>query len=174
MQPRLSVTCRNWGSLCFMITAGFLSAGCPDDMQNQPAFTSQEAPRRHSPEGSVPQMTARSRVIVPSVAHGQASQGARLFAINCAHCHGQTGAGDGPVAGFLPELPANLHAPAVQQKPDAELYEIVTKGEHAMPAFEKFLSPDERWALVSFLRSLEDQTASSHRLRNQSGGNPER
>jgi len=139
-------------------------------MRHQPAFTSQEAPRRHSPEGSVPQVTARSQISVPPAPHGQTTQGARLFAVNCAHCHGDEGIGNGPVAGYLPELPTNLQAPIVQLKPDVVLYAIVTHGMDAMPAFEKFLSSGERWALVSFLRSFKDHAASSHASAQGSAG----
>jgi len=72
--------------------------------------------------------------------------------------------GDGAVAGYLPDLPANLQASAVQQKPDDALYGIVTNGEKVMPAFRMFLSSEERWALVSFLRSLPDHAPSSDSL----------
>jgi cytochrome c553 len=153
--------CRSSLSLCLVLCAGVVSGGCPNDMREQPSFSYQEAPRRHSPPGSIPQLTPFSHVASP-VSLRKVMPPAQLFAINCEHCHGQDGTGDGPVAGYLPELPANLHAPEIQKKPEAELFKVVTHGEHAMPAFEQFLSEDERWALVSFIKSFDEKVLSSN------------
>ncbi|WP_238364292.1 c-type cytochrome [Mesobacterium pallidum] len=38
----------------------------------------------------------------------EAGEGARLYAENCAMCHGATGQGDGPLAGEMSPPPANL------------------------------------------------------------------
>ncbi len=152
---------RQFLSLCGILCAGVVLGGCPNDMREQPSFSYQEAPRRHSPPGSIPQLTPFSHVASPG-SREEVKPAVQLFAINCEHCHGQDGTGDGPVAGFLPELPANLHAPEIQEKPEAELFKVVTHGEHAMPAFEQFLSEDERWALVSFIKSFDEKVASSN------------
>lgn len=157
MKQNVLAGCRTCLSVGLVISAGFLSWGCPKDMEEQPSFSYQEAPRLHSPQGSIPQdgpSSFRTSLV-------QANDGAHLFSINCSHCHGPEGMGDGPVAGFLPELPANLHAPAVQRKLDDELYAIVTNGEKVMPAFDKFLTREERWTLVSFVRSLADSSSST-------------
>ncbi|MDR4493464.1 MAG: cytochrome c [Nitrospirales bacterium] len=142
---------------CMIIGTGLLFVGCSRDMEEQPSYSFQEAPRLHSPQASVPQSgPAYSRRSTQMI-----SQGQELFSINCSHCHGKHGTGDGAVAGYLPDLPANLQAPAIQQQPDAELYGIVTNGQNVMPAFDRFLSDEDRWILVSFLRSLESQDLSS-------------
>jgi mono/diheme cytochrome c family protein len=162
-------------SLCLVWCAGVVLGGCPSDMREQPSFSYQEAPRRHSPPESIPQLTPFSHVVSPASLQ-EVTPGAQLFGINCQHCHGQDGTGDGPVAGFLPELPANLHAPEIQKKSEAELFKVVTHGEHAMPAFEKFLSEDERWAVVSFVKALVKKNESSdHMTRNigSDGGRPD-
>lgn len=156
MKQNVFAGCPTCLSGVLVISAGFLLWGCPKDMEEQPSFSYQESPRLHSPQGSIPQVWPRSF----QTSLEQANNGAQLFSINCSHCHGPQGMGDGPVAGFLPELPANLHAPAVQQKPDDELYGIVTHGEKVMPAFDKFLTREERWTLVSFVRSLVDSPSS--------------
>lgn len=142
---------------CMLVCAGVVLGGCPSDMREQPSFSYQEAPRLHSPQGSLPQVTSFSNSRISPTPKKTEQSGARLFAINCEHCHGPEGTGDGPVAGFLPELPANLQAPAVQQKSEAELYDIVTHGQKVMPAFARFLSREERWVLVTFMKSLDVQ-----------------
>lgn len=155
---------RSYRFLIWMLLAGLFLWGCSEDMEEQPSFSHQEAPRVHSPPESSPNMAPFSLATSPLEQTNNPLDGARLFAINCAHCHGQQGMGDGPVAGYLPDLPPNLHASAVQQKPDEGLYTIVTHGENVMPAFEPFLSQEERWALVAFLRTFSDHAPSASLL----------
>ena len=87
-------------------------------------------------------------------------QGAALFAANCASCHGETGAGDGPLADSLPAPPANftVHVPF---HPDGVLYAWITDGIRGtgMPAWSPQLSDQERWDLVNFLRANFDVAA---------------
>ncbi|WNM56582.1 c-type cytochrome [Candidatus Nitrospira allomarina] len=155
---------RSFRILGWITLAGLFLWGCSEDMEEQPSFSYQEAPRVHSPPESSPNMTPFSLTTSPREQTKESTDGARLFAINCAHCHGEQGMGDGPVAGYLPDLPPNLHASAVQQKPDEMLYTIVTHGENVMPAFEPFLSQEERWALVAFLRTFSDHAPSASLL----------
>jgi mono/diheme cytochrome c family protein len=83
-------------------------------------------------------------------------QGASLYAVNCAVCHGETGEGDGPGADGLEQKPADLHEAHVQENSDGALFYIVSHGrpDTPMPAWDNVLSEDERWHLVNFLRTL--------------------
>ena len=87
-------------------------------------------------------------------------RGAALFAANCASCHGETGAGDGPLAGSLPAPPANftVHVPF---HPDGVLYAWISDGIRGtgMPAWSPQLSDQQRWDLVNFLRTSFDPAA---------------
>ncbi len=87
-------------------------------------------------------------------------RGAVLFAANCASCHGETGAGDGPLADSLPAPPANftVHVPF---HPDGVLFAWITDGIRGtgMPAWSPQLSDQERWDLVNFLRANFDIAA---------------
>ncbi|MYJ57613.1 MAG: cytochrome c [Chloroflexi bacterium] len=87
-------------------------------------------------------------------------RGAALFAANCASCHGETGAGDGPLADSLPAPPANftVHVPF---HPDGVLFAWITDGIRGtgMPAWSPQLSDQERWDLVNFLRANFDPAA---------------
>jgi high-affinity iron transporter len=78
--------------------------------------------------------------------------GLRLFQINCAHCHGAAGLGDGPVADYLKELPTDLHAARVQGQSIEALYAIVTHGKDVMPPFKGELSADERWSVARYVK----------------------
>ncbi len=84
-------------------------------------------------------------------------RGSALFAANCVSCHGETGAGDGPLADSLPAPPANftVHVPF---HPDGVLFAWITDGIRGtgMPAWSPQLSDQERWDLVNFLRANFD------------------
>ena len=86
-------------------------------------------------------------------------RGAALFAANCAACHGEGGAGDGPLAASLPAPPANftVHVPF---HPDGVLYAWISDGIRGtgMPSWSPQLSDQERWDLVNFLRASFDRT----------------
>ncbi|MCY3920972.1 MAG: CopD family protein [Chloroflexi bacterium] len=84
-------------------------------------------------------------------------RGTALFAANCVSCHGDTGAGDGPLADSLPAPPANftVHVPF---HPDGVLFAWITDGIRGtgMPGWTPQLSDQERWDLVNFLRANFD------------------
>jgi mono/diheme cytochrome c family protein len=80
-----------------------------------------------------------------------------LYQENCFPCHGETGAGDGPVGRTLNPPPADLtlHTqPGVH--PDGRLYNWITNGfqDSVMPAFSEKLTDEERWHLVNYIRTL--------------------
>lgn len=80
--------------------------------------------------------------------------GETLFRINCAHCHGIGGTGDGPVSRYLKEKPANLHNPEVQGLPEHAIYDIVTHGKDMMPPFKGELAADERRSLAAYVKAF--------------------
>lgn len=83
-------------------------------------------------------------------------RGALLFQINCSHCHGTGGEGNGPVAPFLAtKKPANLTSDVTQQKSDGTLFLTISNGvPGTMPALNENLTVRERWDLVNFIRTF--------------------
>jgi mono/diheme cytochrome c family protein len=136
-----------------LVIAGVVPA-CSQDMQEQPSYQAQEAPRRHSPAGSVPRESRRLLPLRTENAKKAGDIGARLFQINCVHCHGPEGEGNGPVAAFLKERPANLRADEVRGKSEEAIYRIVTDGKDMMPSFKGELSAEERLDIARYVRSL--------------------
>lgn len=132
-----------------------LFGACSPDMQDQPTYKPQEAPRRHSPAGSLPR-ESRAILSVAKLNDADASpRGERLYRVNCLHCHGPSGDGTGPVAAYLKEKPANLRSERIQNTTHEELYEIVTHGKDVMPAFRGELSADERSTVVQYIKTLK-------------------
>lgn len=92
--------------------------------------------------------------VTPSVL----SEGRKLYAANCAVCHGARGQGDGAMARTLnpppPDLSWTLSMPVAQ---DDFLYWTIAEGGapvgSAMPAFKSTLKPKQIWSIVSALRS---------------------
>ena len=87
------------------------------------------------------------------------TRGAMLYPSNCAACHGAGGHGDGPLAASLPVPPADLTASHLWAHPDGELFWWLASGieapdgQSAMPGFADKLSPDDRWALIDYVRA---------------------
>lgn len=83
------------------------------------------------------------------------AQGEALYQANCAACHGDTGAGDGPDAESLANPPTNFLDPeGMAAKSSADLAQAIQAGiSPDMPAFGQ-LNEAEVWALTDYLRSL--------------------
>ncbi|WP_234265428.1 cytochrome c/FTR1 family iron permease [Hydrogenophaga sp. NFH-34] len=117
-----------------------------------------------APGSEVAALAARLRVGVIqawqlSVAPRQApdlTRGARLFAQQCATCHGMQGRGDGPLAKGMVPPPSNFHDEArMRQRSLYGLYNTITLGVGGTPmrAFNEFSEAD-RWALAFFVGGL--------------------
>jgi mono/diheme cytochrome c family protein len=79
----------------------------------------------------------------------------RLFEDKCAECHGDSGKGDGSQAKMYNPKPRDLTDGAhMNSLTDGELFYKISEGHRPMPAFKKRYSEEQRWQLVSFIRSL--------------------
>jgi mono/diheme cytochrome c family protein len=80
--------------------------------------------------------------------------GEQRFQTFCAPCHGPRGKGDGLVsAKFVP--PPDLGNAGLQKvRTDGYWYSYISVGGAVMPAYGEALSPEERWHVVNFLRTL--------------------
>lgn len=93
--------------------------------------------------------------------HTQATldRGAKIYAGNCAACHGEQGQGDGPAGANLSPPPGNLawlsDMPMGQWDPF--IYWTVAEGGSqfgtAMPAFKDSLSKDQIWAVTAYIQA---------------------
>jgi cytochrome c oxidase cbb3-type subunit I/II len=84
------------------------------------------------------------------------NEGKAVFAANCANCHGDRGAGNGPEAGALAPPPTNFHLKKPSQERAWQVLENGVPGT-SMPPWRIQLSADQRRAVAEFVRSLYEQ-----------------
>jgi hypothetical protein len=82
-------------------------------------------------------------------------EGHKQYEINCAVCHGDRGAADGPVTKFgLPVLPIGAGTKAAAQFSDGVIFGIIRNGRGLMPSYNR-IEEHERWDLINYLRSMQ-------------------
>ncbi len=76
----------------------------------------------------------------------------------CISCHGELGAGDGHLytSGLFAAKPTSLIEDYVQNKPDGEIYHVITMGSLSglMGAHGSQIRPAKRWMIINYVRSL--------------------
>lgn len=88
-----------------------------------------------------------------------AERGALVFQTFCTPCHGGGGQGDGPVALRGYPAPPSLVTGNTTKMADGQLFHIVTYGRANMPSQAGLLSPQDRWAVILHIRSLQTPVA---------------
>ena len=93
------------------------------------------------------------------------SAGKALYARYCTQCHGDEGKGDGPAADFVYPRPRDFtlalykvrSTPSGQLPTDHDLFKVISEGlpGTSMPAWNKYLSENERWQLVHYVKIFD-------------------
>ena len=83
-------------------------------------------------------------------------RGRERYEIFCAPCHDGAGYGQGVVAkrGLQPP-PSNLHEQRLRELPLGHLFDVITHGVRNMPAYNRQIPPDDRWAIAAYVRALQ-------------------
>jgi len=88
-------------------------------------------------------------------------RGRERYTINCAVCHGDTGfGGQGDTAhGIVGRKGmigiASYHVDRLREVPDGYLFEVITNGKNTMSSYGHQVSPQDRWAIVAYIRALQ-------------------
>ena len=82
-------------------------------------------------------------------------RGQNRFNIYCSPCHDRTGSGKGIVVGYGLVPPPSFYDPRVLAFPDGYIMNVITHGVRTMPAYGDQIPPDDRWAIVAYVRALE-------------------
>ena len=82
-------------------------------------------------------------------------RGRQRFDINCAVCHGATGAGDGIVKQYGLTTVQSLQQDRIRAMADGEIFDTITHGKNTMMAYGPRVTVVDRWAIISYLRALQ-------------------
>jgi mono/diheme cytochrome c family protein len=81
-------------------------------------------------------------------------RGKYVFVNNCAVCHGDSGAGDGPIVPKFPN-PPSFKTGTSRALTDGEMFHVVTRGRKNMPSNEAQVSAEDRWKVILYIRQLQ-------------------
>jgi len=90
----------------------------------------------------------------------------------CVNCHGQSGAGDGPVAASLNPAPRNFHQHGFwRHRTEGEIFWVIKYGSAgtSMIGFGEQLTDDEIWAIIQYERSFSGGHGPRHGMRPRHG-----
>jgi len=142
-------------SLAFFVYVTVIHPGVDlKETRDQPAAGAEQT---LAGEGAAVQAVDISKVEKPWVENeGVAAHGAKVYANNCAVCHGAGGAGDGVAGAALNPRPRDLIAGQWTKGGDSiGLFKSITDGipGTSMAAFAHIPVAD-RWAMVQFIHSI--------------------
>ena len=145
--------------LALLFTFEVIRIPFPSDLSSSPAIGYQEGPRLAPPEGSVP---LHGQAVIPeefpnnpvpsdgaSVQRGQV-----LYSLQCELCHGGSGRGDGPLAGYFARTPQDLVGEQTAAEFDGSVYLVIQNGFGQMPALAENLTVQERWDVINYVRTF--------------------
>ena len=85
------------------------------------------------------------------------ARGEAEYKIFCMNCHGLQGKGDGHLytSKLFTAKPTDLSGAYIQDKPDGEIYHIITIGSLSglMGAHGGQIKPDDRWKIVTYVKN---------------------
>jgi mono/diheme cytochrome c family protein len=95
------------------------------------------------------------------------SRGKLVYTTFCVGCHGIGGNGDGRLftSGLYPLKPLTLSGESAVKLKDGEIYHTITLGIRSMGAHGSQISPDDRWKLVLYIRTLQERTTKGSDLK---------
>ena len=98
---------------------------------------------------------ARREEIKPLSASADNLQRGRIYyRYYCVFCHGESGAGNGPVGESYVPVPADLRAEKFRNRGEAELTRMMLSGIGIAPVLERVVPPEHRRYLVLYVKSL--------------------
>src|SRR5580698_7172404 len=157
--------------------ASMFIAGCRQDMHDQPKFFPQRGTSFYADGRSVrPQVentVARNQLHEDSyfytglingkegdglpfpVTMQVLERGQERYNIYCTPCHSRVGNGAGMIVqrGYAPA--GNFHTFRMRNAPLGHFFNVMSNGYGAMPDYAAQVTPEDRWAIVAYIRALQ-------------------
>ncbi len=83
------------------------------------------------------------------------ARGRERYAINCAVCHGATGAGNGITSKYGLNGAANYHTDRLRQASDGDIFNTISNGKGQMLGYAYNIGIDDRWRIIMYIRALQ-------------------
>jgi mono/diheme cytochrome c family protein len=92
-------------------------------------------------------------------------RGREQFEVFCTPCHSEVGDGDGMIVRRGFPAPPSYHIARLREAPDSHFYDVITNGYGVMYPYADRIAPQDRWAIVAYIRALQlSQHAPAARL----------
>ena len=158
-------------------SALLFSVGCRQDMQDQPKFVPQRGTAffadGRSARPQVENTVARGQLHQDSyfytgmtggkegdslpfpVTTELIARGQERYNVYCTPCHSRVGNGAGMIVqrGYRPA--GNFHTARMEAAPLGHFFDVMTNGYGAMPDYSAQLTPEDRWAVVAYIKALQ-------------------
>lgn len=82
-------------------------------------------------------------------------RGRDRFQVYCAPCHGALGDGNGITKRYGMGATPSYHDPRIRALPDGEIFNTITVGKNTMQSYADKITPEDRWAVVAYVRALQ-------------------
>jgi mono/diheme cytochrome c family protein len=82
-------------------------------------------------------------------------RGQQKYNVYCAPCHDRVGTGAGMIVKRGYRQPQSFHIDRLRAAPPGHFYDVITNGFGAMPDYRAQIQPEDRWAVVAYIRALQ-------------------
>jgi hypothetical protein len=163
-------------SLWLIIGLGLL-AGCALDMRDQPRYEAFEESAFFEDQASVRPLVADTiprgqlhlddhlytgrvnnefaQTFPFEVTLETLERGQERYNIFCAPCHSQVGDGESVVVEYGMRQPPSFHTQELRDQPPGYYFDLISRGTRVMPAYESRITPEDRWAIIAYIRALQ-------------------
>ena len=92
----------------------------------------------------------------PPVTEALLARGQQQFDVFCSPCHGLAGRGDGMIVQRGFPTPPSYHTARLRAAPAGYLFDVITNGYGVMYSYASRVEPEDRWAIVAYIRALQE------------------
>ncbi|MBM3873602.1 MAG: cytochrome c [Verrucomicrobia bacterium] len=82
-------------------------------------------------------------------------RGRERYSISCAPCHGALGDGNGITKAYGMGATPTFHDDRLRTMAEGEVYNTITNGKGTMMGYADKVVPEDRWAIVAYVRALQ-------------------